>query len=86
VSLRERALAGESAWSREARITLALAAEAGVALDDETLFACDVRICRRSSTPCSTPSVAHPPIAVLAVIDIAPSERQGDAAHLPSRI
>jgi hypothetical protein len=43
VSLRERALAGESAWSREARIALALAAEAGVAMDDETLFACDVR-------------------------------------------
>jgi hypothetical protein len=39
---RERALSGEGAWVRHARVVVALAAQAGVSLDEETLIVCDV--------------------------------------------
>lgn len=43
VAFRERAPCGGDAWSREARIVVALAARAGIALDEEALLVCDVR-------------------------------------------
>jgi hypothetical protein len=43
VAFRERALCGGGAWSREARIVVALAAQAGIVLDEETVIVCDVR-------------------------------------------
>ncbi len=42
-SFRECALYAGGAWSRQARIAVALAARAGIALDEETLLVLDVR-------------------------------------------